>query len=441
MGIPRASDGLPATCEVRDWVVFGPGVHKGALYTPEMNNRVAPNFERLREHLTPNAKIGHDKQQRLAKSLGFLSVGQVVAVRSAGNGYFALTVKNVPTAVGAEINAGRLNSGSVELLPRIADPERPDRDIEGPVLTGVAFLGEEQPAVKGFDPPRAVFADGTPVPPSADPAPWLAAMADVTVRMAAGAADDPPKFSWFGRSYTAHTICFSEMNMDPKAQLAALGLSPEQIDKVMMICGGGAGGGPGPAGDAPNPAPMGDMTITHEGEDDPMQACAKYADDPNATPEQKMMGAMAKKFADMGKELEETKKNYAALSRFAEEAQKKDEEMKMAAFSAQVESECAKIARKVPPAAMPVVKQTAMGILTAKHFAAESDRIKAFSELFAGYHRLPDNPALAPQMAQPTDPKALAANPSVAVAARVGGTLDMLAPAVAKKLREQAGAA
>src|SRR5262245_47549455 len=113
------------TCEVRDFLIFGPGYHKGELYGPERCERVVKNFELLKGHLEPTVKLGHDRQQRLAKSLGFLNLGTVTDVKprpDVGPGYFSVTAKDVPTAVGQEIEAGRLNSGSVELVPKLMHP-------------------------------------------------------------------------------------------------------------------------------------------------------------------------------------------------------------------------------------------------------------------------------------------------------------------------------
>src|SRR5262245_16823454 len=147
------------TCEVRDFLIFGPGYHKGELYGADRCERVPANFELLKDFLTPSVKLGHDVQQRLAKSLGFLNLGTVSEVKprpDVGRGYFSVTAKGIPVEVGAEINAGRLNSGSVELVPRLMHPATM-KEVEGPILTAFAFLGEEQPAVKGFPRPQAVF--------------------------------------------------------------------------------------------------------------------------------------------------------------------------------------------------------------------------------------------------------------------------------------------
>jgi hypothetical protein len=53
----------------------GPGYHKGRLYTAADCRRMVENFDRLsagsEPYLKAKAKLGHDDQQRLAKSLGY----------------------------------------------------------------------------------------------------------------------------------------------------------------------------------------------------------------------------------------------------------------------------------------------------------------------------------------------------------------------------------
>lgn len=415
LGETVTTDALPATCEVRDWVVFGPGLHKGTLYTPEMCARVPANFAQLAGHLTPTAKLGHDRQQRFAKSFGFLNVGIVTDVKPVGGGNFALTVKNVPTIVGAEINAGRLNGGSVELLPKLPDPRDPAKDIPGPILTGVGFLGEEQPAVKGFAPPRAVFADGTLVPASKDPAPWFEAMAEVMAFAArsGGFDDSTPQFEWLGKTYSATVIAFSEMQMDQKAKLAALGLNPEQIDQVLAICGTGAAdptqtasaGAPANAANPlaqPKPSPMSDDKGGLLGglmSDNPLDKLTKFADDPNANEQQKLFGSLAKAFSASLKgfsdELADVKKRTGAVEKMSEDAQKKDDEAQTAAFSAHCAPRLEKIARKVAPAIVNgSIKPAIDDIAKSKTFSATTDKYKAVNDLLARYEAMPDDPRL-----------------------------------------------
>jgi hypothetical protein len=163
----------------------------------------------------------------------------------------------VPTEVGGKIDAGLINGGSIEIIPSILDPRDPGRKIDGPVMTGVALLGEEQPAVKGMGKPRAVFADGTPVPPDHEVSPWLDALME-----AAREEDQVPDEALIGgQSYSQHRLLFSEMVMNPEllTKLAAIGLTPEQAQQVAQLCGGQMTAPP-PAPPAPPPPPTSGMS-------------------------------------------------------------------------------------------------------------------------------------------------------------------------------------
>lgn len=247
----------PPTCEIRDWTVFGPGYWRKALYSPADCARLVENFERLKGHVNPAVKLGHDRDQtfarRLKESWGFLNLGDFAAVTLKAGSRVAVSLSNVPTVIGGLVNAGRIRSGSVELIPYVADPDDASKRIAGPVITGVSLLGEEHPAVKGFAPPRAVFADGTPVPPDTDPRPWLDAMADVKAMAAFADEYDPTPavFRVGGVEYPLFAA-FSEYEpMIDEAFLKSLGLAPDQIAAIMAQQGGGGGAGAPPSGGAP----------------------------------------------------------------------------------------------------------------------------------------------------------------------------------------------
>jgi hypothetical protein len=177
---------------------------------------MAASFARLSTgpspHVEVTAKIGHDPEQRFANSLGFPALGRVTLAGLTPDGMFVVRrLAQVPVDVGAAINAGLLRSGSVELIEGLPDPRDPALTIPGPILTGVALLGEEPPALKGLTRPAAVFPDGTRVPPSTDLAPWVRAMARVTSEL-----PTRPSFAdRDGRTYAARTIAFAEMFCSP----------------------------------------------------------------------------------------------------------------------------------------------------------------------------------------------------------------------------------
>lgn len=181
-----------------------------------------------------------------------------------------------------------------------------------------------------------------------------------------------------------------------KAKLEAAGapLTPEQLAAL------GAAGATPPAVPPTNPT----MTAPPGAGTKPSFAatCRKMADAAKTPEEKAMYSAFADEAEEKDKKFSELEKRTGELQASADAAQKKDAEAQMAAFSAQVATECEKIARKVEPRVIEaVVKPTALGILTSKAFSAETERVKAFSDYFAGLAMQPDDPRLAPTPGAP----------------------------------------
>jgi hypothetical protein len=122
--------------------VFAPGYHKGTLYTPEDVARAVENFGRLKNYLTPHMGLGHDHEQMLVRSRGLPSAGNVIDARLDDAGVMIIDLDNIPTLFGGMANAGRYDDGSVELNPSVPDPADPAQTIRGPILTGIALLGD-----------------------------------------------------------------------------------------------------------------------------------------------------------------------------------------------------------------------------------------------------------------------------------------------------------
>jgi hypothetical protein len=177
---PLQPDSQPDTFRVESWKVFRPGYHKGRLFTREHCQQAAANFQLLstgeNPHLRPKAKFGHDSQERIQQSLGLPNLGVITRCEyDPTDGGFFIDVSGIPAklmlpnaATGepelfdlkAEFDRGGFNDGSVELAFDVPDPLDPSKTLPGPVLEGVAFLGEEQPAVRGLPSPRATFSAG-----------------------------------------------------------------------------------------------------------------------------------------------------------------------------------------------------------------------------------------------------------------------------------------
>lgn len=375
-------------CEIRDWACFAPGIYKqtGEYFSPADVKAIGDNFATYSANNNPSLpvtlKLGHDRLQRYAKSLGFPSLGSVVSAHTEPDGVFvADRITGIPRIVGSAINSGLLKSGSIELPPKGAwrPPDDPAADIKGDVLSGIALLGEELPAVPGFPPPSAVFADGSPVPPLTDAETlwWLEHMAKLAEP--AGNAADKDESDGGDATYAARSLCFSALTFTPESppvdpkieQLVALGLTPEQAQQALAICA--------PSAPDPTPPPQPGAVMSAEGEP------KKDKDgDSDSAP------AYFKAFAA------ECAKRMSALEAAESARKEKTEEAQMGAFAARVDAAIKEkgLAKKVPPVALPAVKDQLLGVLTGKTFAAAADRDRAFSAVLDTYAALPDSPLL-----------------------------------------------
>lgn len=381
----------PATCEIRDWQVFTNGVHKGDLYTPADVDQIAANFAPVSKSMTPYMGLGHDKQQRVAASLGLPNAGHVTGCRSDGRGNLFLDLANVPTWVGAKIEAKGYHSGSVELKRDFPPPDDPARPIPGRYLDGIALLGEEQPAVKGCTPPRAVFADGTPVPPNHDPVP---------VPKALLSALSPPR-----PVAGAHSVCFSQDFPTEAAPVtldeivAALkALPPEQQKLALDQCQPAAAVPPAVPPVVPDKPPGAAMSAEE------MSACVKKLSEEN----------------------DDLKKRFSAYEAAKSEEQKKADEGQMAAFSADFDRifDRNDNARRVTPFERGEMKKVALDLAGRKAFSADVTPTKYLQDVEARVAALPVNPLLKnepapaagakPARPQPSNPKVIAGLASVA---------------------------
>lgn len=164
-GQPSPGNGLGAKTapagenyKITGWKVFKPGFWKGDYYSAADCKRAHDNFQKYstgpEPYIKPKTKLGHDDEQRLVNSLGLPNCGPITSCRMTDDDGFELDIEGVPPAIGKEIEAGRINDGSVELDWNVPDPNDPQKIIPGPVLMGIAFLGEEHPGVKGLPAPK-----------------------------------------------------------------------------------------------------------------------------------------------------------------------------------------------------------------------------------------------------------------------------------------------
>jgi hypothetical protein len=442
--LPAPPTAEPTTCFVRDWPVFVHGFFKNDLYPRADVARMVANFAALsdadtalyrREDGSPfldvNVKIGHDPGQRLKGSLGFLNTGKVVKEQLGPNGTARLWLANVPTAIGAAINAGYLNAGSIECKPEIPNPNDAGKKIPGPVMFAIALLGEEQPAVPGLNAPRAVFADGTPVPPMTDPAPWLLAMFEAlkdTAQPDVSGNESATMSLAFSSDYTPARNETIPENSDvtPEAIVAAFqSLAPDQQAAILAQLQAGPGPTPDtippvaepaaalsatPPASPPMPqAQMADMPTAGATPDMMSQfadKCKAYAADPNATPEQKMMSSMFSQFSDMTKRMGD-------LEAATTIKHKEDEESKMSAFSAEWDATVTKHDgyRKLEPKELKALKDTAIDLVKTKAFSATAERSGLITGIADRLKGLPVNSRLVTPANTGADGKPLPKSP------------------------------
>lgn len=164
-----ATDGSD-TFDILGWKVFVPGWWKKEYFSPARVKGIVDAYVAMKSHnpdYAPKAKLGHDREQRLAKSLGLPNAGRVTDLRPTPDGGFEIDVRGIPrTALvsGADGNPvafdlhkafadGQYDSGSVEIDQNVTRPDRPTEKFPD-LFNGVAFLGEENPAVKATARPK-----------------------------------------------------------------------------------------------------------------------------------------------------------------------------------------------------------------------------------------------------------------------------------------------
>jgi len=196
-----------------------------------------------------------------------------------------------------------------------------------------------------------------------------------------------------------------------------------------------------------------------------MSMCKKFADDPAATPGEKMMASAFSAFAKkMSDDVTENKKRIGAFEASAEATAKKSDETQMSAFSAQVEEDVNGKwdgTKCITPGLAAKVGLTAVvraGIKKAlestfapnlKAFSSGEDRIRQYRDALAVYTRLPDDPQLLKNsiaQGQATSVKGADGKPVITPASpmyerltRPGGVLDGFNTKATREARQRAG--
>lgn len=138
--------------EIKDVEIFGIGTWKGSqkiTVTGSMLDQMVTAFHALSDKVSgfrPPIKLGHtDAQRFIGQNNGAPALGWVSAMRRVGDKVLA-DFSDVPSSLVDLIRKRLYNSVSIELLPKL---EYQGTTFEN-VLSAVAVLGAELPAVKGL---------------------------------------------------------------------------------------------------------------------------------------------------------------------------------------------------------------------------------------------------------------------------------------------------
>ena len=127
--------------------IFSTGDWNGETFTRADLEEIAGNFERLKAHLKPPLKFGHDENQTLlGQSDGDPALGWVEGLRVFGDKLLA-TFAGVPEIVFHAIRAGRYRRVSAEIYFNV---RRAGKRL-GKALKAVALLGADLPAVTNLE--------------------------------------------------------------------------------------------------------------------------------------------------------------------------------------------------------------------------------------------------------------------------------------------------
>ena len=127
--------------------IFRVGKHNGIDFTEEDLFKIERNFRELQGSLTPKLKITHrEDQESLAGLASYGNLVNVYTEKVDGEWRLFANLEDVPEQVAQWIREGRFSERSIEMYLKT---EIGGKKYEN-VLTGVALLGHEIPAVPGM---------------------------------------------------------------------------------------------------------------------------------------------------------------------------------------------------------------------------------------------------------------------------------------------------
>jgi len=135
--------------------------HGRVAFSSEDLDEAVAVYEAIKDEFKPRLKIGHDAKQRVAKLLfgddvdgdldGFPALGWLDNLRRVGD-RLVVDLRQVPVRLAEMIQGGayRLRSPEVTLIPLVAEGYTVAGKEYAKVLTGLAVLGDDIPAVHGL---------------------------------------------------------------------------------------------------------------------------------------------------------------------------------------------------------------------------------------------------------------------------------------------------
>jgi len=121
------------------------GTHKGFDFTPEILKEIFDNFYKFKGTIKPTVKLGHSEGE-IEKRSGYPAVGYITDLSLTPDGQtLKANIERVPAQVKDLIDKGAYAQKSAEIWVNYEDE---NGEKVGPLLTGLAVLGEELPEIK-----------------------------------------------------------------------------------------------------------------------------------------------------------------------------------------------------------------------------------------------------------------------------------------------------
>jgi cation transport regulator ChaB len=145
------------TYELKDVEVFATGKWNGHEITDQDLDDIVNNTNEIINKLKPMVKLGHDDKQRLLQNTGLPAGGWITKLKKVGD-KILVNIKEVPKVLYQLIQNGAYKRISSEILNDYTEPST--KKTYKKVLSAIAFLGGDLPAVTNLKDIAALFDSG-----------------------------------------------------------------------------------------------------------------------------------------------------------------------------------------------------------------------------------------------------------------------------------------